>query len=124
MWKVLLILAVLLMILSAAARAADDDKPEGPTGIFYGSARGYRGPVTVKVILQNGRIVSVKVVRHRENRARNSLTVIPKRIAKAQITQVDAVSRATVTSNAIMKATADAIAAPSADPVSEGRRAW
>ena len=112
MWKVLLILAVLLMILSAAARAADDDKPEGPTGIFYGSARGYRGPVTVKV------------VRHRENRARNSLTVIPKRIAKAQITQVDAVSRATVTSNAIMKATADAIAAPSADPVSEGRRAW
>jgi uncharacterized protein with FMN-binding domain len=78
-------------------------------GDYKGSAKGYKGPVEVQVTVKDGKISAVKIVKHRENRARTSLKVIPARIVEKQSTQVDAVSRATITSKAIMKATARAL---------------
>ena len=72
--------------------------------------------MTVKVVVRRGRIVVVKIVRHRENRALSSLTVIPGRIVRDQSTKVDAVTRATITSNAIMRAAHEALAATTRKP--------
>jgi len=108
---------VALVLLCGVALAADGvageagGVPEGvPKGIYTASARGYKGPVTVRVGVKKGRIVFVKVVKHREDRARNSLSVIPRRIVQKQSTEVDAVTRATITSNAIMRAAREALA--------------
>jgi len=108
-----------LVWLCALALAPDGlaGEAEGvPDGVYTGSAKGYVGPVTVKAAVKSGKITAVKVVKHRENRARNSLTVIPRRIVKSQSTEVDAVTRATITSKAIMKATREALKSATRKP--------
>jgi len=107
---------VLLCGLALAAEGLAGELEGVPNGIYTGSARGYVGPVTVKVAVKGGKIVAVRVVKHRENRALSSLGVIPRRIAQKQRTQVDAVTRATVTSKAIMKAAGEALASSSRKP--------
>jgi uncharacterized protein with FMN-binding domain len=78
-------------------------------GDYTGSARGYKGPVEVKVTVKDGKIDGVEIVRTRENRPRNAQKAVPQRIVAAQSVLVDAVSGATVTSNAIREAAARAL---------------
>lgn len=78
-------------------------------GTFEGSARGYRGKVSVTVTVAEGKIVKVEVGRHREDRPRNTEREIPKRIVVQNTPVVDTVSRATVTSIAIQHAAARAL---------------
>jgi len=82
-----------------------------PDGSYRGSAKGYQGPVEAEVTVKNGKITDVKVLKHRENKELESLTVIPARIvAKQGIVMVDAVSSATISSEAVMNAVANALA--------------
>ncbi len=81
-----------------------------PDGTHSGSSTGFRGPVQVAVEVKGGKIVSVKVVQHREDVFYTSLTEVPRRIVEAQgLKRVDAVTGATITSEAIMNATAKAL---------------
>jgi len=96
--------------LDALTKVPNFDLTKAADGTYTGTGRGYKGPVTVEVTLRSHAIASVRVTRHRENRARNSIGAVPVRIVHGGSPAVHAVSGATVTSNAIVEATAAAIA--------------
>ena len=90
----------------------EDKKPvEGlKDGEYFGSANGYGGNLTVKVIIKNGKISTIDVVSQNEtpeyfNRA---YAVINKILSSGSV-NVDSVTGATVSSNAIKMAVADAL---------------
>jgi uncharacterized protein with FMN-binding domain len=75
-----------------------------PDGTFTGVSRGYGGKeLTVRLTLRDGRITDVSLD-HEEKQDMDATTVIPQRILKAQTVKVDAVTGATVTSQAIVDA--------------------
>ena len=87
-------------------------------GTWTGEGQGRNGAVVVEMTVKSGHIADVKVVKHSETagisdaaRAR-----MPGEIVKAQSTGVDAVTGATMTSNGIKGAVANAIRAAGGDP--------
>jgi len=82
-----------------------------PDGVYRASSRGYEDPVQVEVSVANHTITSVRVIKHREKQFYSSLTDVPAKIIKKQSVQgVDSTSRATITGEAIINATAKALA--------------
>lgn len=77
---------------------------------YLGTAKGMEGDVVVKVTIVDGAITAVEVIAQGESAPSTALTDIPAAIVAANSAEVDAVAGATVTSNAIMAAVADAIA--------------
>ena len=83
-------------------------------GTHKGTAMSYAGPLEVAVTVRAGKILSVKVTRHKDKQYFSAITETPARIVATQgVKGVDAVTGATVTSNAIINATARALAAAS-----------
>lgn len=79
-------------------------------GTYRAQALGYRGMVEVAVVIARHSITSVTVTRHREDWFFTSLTDVPRQIVEQQgLKGVDAVTGATVTSMAIVNATAKAL---------------
>lgn len=80
-------------------------------GSYTGTANGFRGPMTVAVEVQNGKIASVQVTDHRDDRKwfNRAYTTIVERILQAQSTNVDVVSGATYSSLGIIRGAADAL---------------
>jgi uncharacterized protein with FMN-binding domain len=79
-------------------------------GSYKDSSLGYEGQVEVTVTVQNKKIESVKVTQHHEKQYYSSLTDVPAQIiAKQGVRGVDATSRATLTGDAIINATAKAL---------------
>ncbi len=84
-------------------------------GTYRASSPGYEADVEVETIVADGRIQSVRVTRHREKQFYSSIEETPVRILKAQsVNGVDATTGATITSEAIINATAKGM--------SQGRR--
>lgn len=80
-------------------------------GTYRETGAGYNGPMEVEVKVAGGRIESVEVVRHREKQFYSALTDTTDQIIKKQSVQgIDTTSRATITSVAIINATAKALA--------------
>ncbi len=80
-------------------------------GRYSDSTTGYNGKLTVEVTVAGGRMKSVKVTAHKEKQYYTSLVDTPKElIAKQTVQSIDAVSGATITSQAIVNATAKALA--------------
>jgi uncharacterized protein with FMN-binding domain len=80
-------------------------------GSYKASALGYEGDVEVTVKVSARRIDSVKITQHKEKQYYSSMRDVPEQIlAKQGIKGVDATSRATITGNAIINATAKALA--------------
>ena len=87
------------------------DPKQVPDGKYTADSQGYEGPVEVTVSVQRGRIGSVNVTRHREKQFYSAMTDTPaKIIAKQHVKGVDTTSNATITSEAIVNATAKALA--------------
>ncbi len=79
-------------------------------GAYKASSLGYEGQIEVEVVVANKRIESVRVTDHKEKQFYNALDETPKRIiAKQGVKGVDATSSATITSEAIINATAKAL---------------
>ena len=93
------------------AKKEDKKSAEGlKDGEYFGSANGYGGNLTVKVSIKNGKISTIDVVSQNEtpeylNRA---YAVINKILSSGSV-NVDSVTGATVSSNAIKMAVADAL---------------
>lgn len=109
----LLALALWVGLMGAAtgeALPADIDLPE--PGVYTGVATGYGGDVVVEVTLGVGRIDAIVVTEHAETEGigTKAIEVIPGEIVAAQSAQVDIVSGATVTSNALFEAIGIALA--------------
>jgi uncharacterized protein with FMN-binding domain len=95
--------AIKLFELSDVSKVAD--------GTYQDESLGYEGPVRVEVVVAGGKIESVRVVQHREKQYYSSINdTPPKIIAKQGVKGVDSTSSATITSEAIINATAKALA--------------
>ena len=82
-----------------------------PDGKFQSSSAGYTGPLTVEVTVKSSRIEEVKITQHTEKQYYGSLVETPRRIIEKQsVKGIDTFSSATLTSEAIVNATAKALA--------------
>lgn len=80
-------------------------------GTYKDSSLGYEAQVEVSVKVRGRKIEDVKVTQHREKQYYSSLTDVPAQIiAKQSVKGVEATSRATITGEAIINATAKALA--------------
>ena len=80
-------------------------------GTYTGSSTGYNGKLTVEVRVANHRIDNIKVTSHKEKQFYAALEQTPTDIIEKQsVSGVDGVSAATITSQAIINATAEALA--------------
>ena len=90
---------------------------------YEGKAKGYGGYVRVTVVLDaEGRILDVSMGRHSESEGYGNLAidVIPAASVEGQSLDVDAVSGATLTSDAILAAVAKALESAGLDPADYG----
>jgi uncharacterized protein with FMN-binding domain len=80
-------------------------------GVYSASSTAFNGALHVDVKIANGRIESVRVTRHREKQFHTALEETPKQIVEKQTVRgLDAVTGATITSEAVISATASALA--------------
>ncbi|MBL9131334.1 MAG: FMN-binding protein [Verrucomicrobiaceae bacterium] len=95
--------ALKLFALAEVAKVAD--------GTYKDSSLGYEGQIEVSVKVRGKKIEDVKVTQHKEKQYYSALTDVPAQIiAKQGVKGVDATSRATITGDAIINATAKALA--------------
>ena len=82
-----------------------------PGGVYRGGSTAFNGPMQVEVKVTGGRIESVRVINHREKQFYTALTDTPQQIVdKQRLKGIDAVTGATITSEAIITAAARALA--------------
>ena len=80
-------------------------------GVYTANSIAYAGPLHVEVTVKGGRIGSVRVTKHQEKQFYSALTDTPGQIVRKQgVKGVEAVTGATMTSEAILNATAKALA--------------
>lgn len=82
-------------------------------GTFIGKGRGRNGPVEVSITVKNGKIVDAEVIKDIESPNLAALAkeeIIPQFLKEGSTAMIDAVSGATITSNAILDAIDEAIA--------------
>lgn len=80
-------------------------------GVYTAGSIAYAGPLYVEVSVKGGRIEAVRVVKHEEKQFYSAMTDTPSQIIQKQgVKGVDAVTGATMTSEAILNATAKALA--------------
>ncbi|PCJ61240.1 MAG: hypothetical protein COA79_06575 [Planctomycetota bacterium] len=93
--------------LMAIQRYQKIEKNKLPDGIYYGSSLGFdEKSLTVEVKIKDNKFTSIIVKDHKEKQFYSSLVDIPSQILKSQSLQsVDAISGATLTSDAILNAT-------------------
>ena len=96
---------------TAAATAASEEAGIYTPGTYTGTAAGKNGDVKVEVTFSANAIDSVKVVEHSETAgiSDGAIENIPTAIVENQSLAVDTVSGATITSEAILNAVADAV---------------
>ena len=83
-------------------------------GVYTGSAEGYEGTVTVEVTVENSMIEAIEVVDNIETKAYlYRASVVIENMISAQSTDVDVVSGATFTSEAIINGTKEALSTAS-----------
>ena len=83
-----------------------------PDGSYEAESLGYEAMVRTQVVVRSGKIEGVKVTQHREKQYYSSLSdTTAKIISKNGVKGVDATSGATITSEAIINATAKALSA-------------
>ena len=103
---------------AAGTTAAPETTTEAAADtVCTGTAQGNNGEVTVEVAYGDGAITAIKVVSHSETAgiSDKAISDMPGRIIDAQSLAVDAVSGATVTSNAILAAVENALVAEGID---------
>lgn len=84
------------------------DLSKVPDGNFTGSCDAIFVGAKVNVIVQNHKIVDIKLVNHKNERGQRA-EIIPQKVVQAQSLQVDAVSGATNSSKVILKAIENAL---------------
>ena len=102
---------------TAAVTAASEEAGIYTPGTYTGTAAGKNGDVKVEVTFSANAIDSVKVVEHSETAgiSDGAIENIPAAIVENQSLAVDTVSGATITSDAILNAVADAVAQAGGD---------
>ena len=118
---------LLLVLIISHVQANNSQKLDLPSDAqtLTASADGKVGPVEVEVITSPSEIFKVRVTNHSETDGigTNAVDAIPNAIVEAQSLAVDSVSGATITSDAIKIAVANAMTAGGIDPAAFGYEA-
>ncbi len=106
------LLVVLLALLVLTGCSSSDDAAKYVAGEYTGVGTGMYPELTVKVVVDEEKIISVEVTTHAETEdvSAPAIAAIPTAIVEAQSTLVDVVSNATMTSNGIIEAVNNALA--------------
>lgn len=81
-------------------------------GVYEGTAQGYGGDVTTEITIEDGYVVKVEVVDHNESSVFFETTIeILESMIEIQSAEVDVVSGATLSSNAIIEGAKEALSA-------------
>ena len=93
-------------ILHSKVRISKDLKD----GQYEASSEGYGGLLTVRISIENGKLTDIKIISHNETEEyfKKALAVIDEILKKGSV-NVDSVSGATISSNAIKEAVAKAL---------------
>ena len=112
--KTMAALAVAALFSGSLAAAT----PALKDGTYTGTGSGRNGEITVELTVKAGKLATVNVVRHGETEGISdaALARVPAEIVAQQSTAVDAVTGATMTSEGIKAAVADAIRQAGGDP--------
>lgn len=107
-------LVATMLIVSAFAGCGTPTAPAAPTAevkTYTAASKGMNGDVTVEVRMEGSKIAAVTVKEHAETKgiADAPIADIPQKIVEHQTVNVDAVSGATLTSNAIVAAVKDCL---------------
>ena len=96
----------------AASTNEATEEAKGVSGTFEGEAQGMGGPVKVTITLEDGVLTDVKAVGDDETPGIGTpvLETLPGEILKNQSLEVEAISGATITSDAVIEATKAALA--------------
>ena len=110
---VLLLSLVLVISMIGCSKTQDTSGEEGiyEPGTYLAVAKGHNGDVKVEVKFDANSITSVKILEHEETEGIASTPIerIPEEIVNGQTLNVDTVTGATFTSNAILQAVEDAV---------------
>ncbi len=88
------------------------DISRAPDGTYEDQSMGFQGQIRVAVTMRDGRIGSVEIRQHNEKQFYNAFTeTIDQIVGKQGVRGIDATTGATVTSSAVMNATAKALSA-------------
>jgi uncharacterized protein with FMN-binding domain len=86
------------------------DLKKVPDGAYRSQSLGYEAPIEVEVAVKGGKIVDVRVVKHREKQFYSAISDTTRKILQKQsVRGIDATSSATITSEAIINAAAKAL---------------
>ena len=107
---ILMLSLVLMLGCSSGSNGAEESK--GVSGTFTGEAQGMGGPVKVTITLEDGVLTDVQAVGDDETPGIGTpvLETLPGEILKNQSLEVEAISGATITSDAVIEATKAALA--------------
>ena len=128
-WLVLLVALMLLVTLSVgcadtgqepagesetegtAEPAGESEDPSAEEQKLQGEGQGFGGSIKVEVTMVDDEITAIEILEHEETEGVSDPAIeqIPDAIIAAQSPEVDAVTGATMTSNGIMEAVANAI---------------
>ena len=110
MKKALALMLGATMLLGSMAFAAEEEKAAGLTGTAEATAQGVEETVTVKLSLEDGVITAVEASTDKEEETvgRMALEELPQAMVEQNTVNVDAVTGATGTSNAVIGAAIDA----------------
>jgi succinate dehydrogenase/fumarate reductase flavoprotein subunit/uncharacterized protein with FMN-binding domain len=109
------VIVALSFALIAGCRSAGPSSMKYTQGVYSGTGIGMNGAVVVNVAFSENRILAVDVTEYKETYGvgqaidNNPIDTIPKAIVEQQSLAVDVVTGATLTSNAIINAVADAV---------------
>lgn len=113
--RILTFLIVTFLSISLVAcnnKPKETDVPNKVTdGTYTATVDGHNGPLKLEAVVEGEKIKTIQVVEHQETPNISDLAIssIPERIVAIQGLGVDAISGATVTSNAILAAAAEAL---------------
>ena len=105
------VLADELFVKEAAAGAEFDMSAALADGEYTATVDGQEGPMTVKTVIEGGKIAKVEVVENHETPsiAPAAMEKVPAAIVEGNTASVDAVAGATLTSGRIMKAVVECL---------------
>ncbi|AKL95934.1 fumarate reductase flavoprotein subunit [Clostridium aceticum] len=108
------LLCIVLVLAVVGCQSKTTESPESAmfkAGTYVASAAGHNGDIEVEVTVDENLIKSVNILDHKESPGITDPAIerIPKAIVENQTLAVDAISGATITSNAIIAAVTEAI---------------
>lgn len=120
----LVILAIIISVTGSMTKRAGvpDSQIPAEAVTLYGTADGRNGEITVKVVATEDRIYQIKVTEHSETEGIGTLAVnqLPQAVYEDQSLAVDAISSATISSDAIKVAIGNALASGGFNPYNFG----